>query len=56
MSSETLNFKKHLALGVGDYCQVHEQEEPRNSQVARTLGAICLGPSGNVQGGFYFIL
>ena len=55
MSGETLDFKKHLSLQVGQYCQVHEEENPRNSQLARTKGAISLGPSGNLQGGFRFM-
>jgi len=55
MSGETLNFKKHLSLKVGQYCQIHEEDEPRNSQLPRTQGAICLGPSENIQGGFKFM-
>jgi hypothetical protein len=34
---------------------VHEEDNPRNSQIARTKGAISLGPSGNLQGGFKFM-
>jgi hypothetical protein len=52
MSGETLDYKKHLSLQIGQYCQVHEEDNPRNSQIARTKGAIYLGPSGNLQGGF----
>jgi hypothetical protein len=55
MSGETLDFKKHLSLQIGQYCQLHEEDTPRNSQVARTKGAISLGPSGNLQGGFKFM-
>jgi hypothetical protein len=55
MSGETLDFKKHLSLQIGQYCQVHEEDTPRNSQVARTKGAIYFGPSGNLQGGFKFM-
>jgi hypothetical protein len=55
MSGETLDFKKHLSLQIGQYCQVHEEDTPQNSQVARTKGAISLGPSGNIQGGFKFM-
>jgi hypothetical protein len=51
MSGETLNYKKHLSLQVGQYCQVHEEDTLRNSQSPRTKGAISLGPSGNLQGG-----
>jgi hypothetical protein len=55
ISGEKLDFKKHLSLQIGQYCQVHEEDTPRNSQVARTKGAISLGPSGNLQGGFKFM-
>jgi hypothetical protein len=55
MSGETLDFNKHLSLQIGQYCQVHEEDTPRNIQVARTKGAISLGPSGNLQGGFKFM-
>ena len=55
MTGETLNFMKHLSLQIGQYCQVHEEDTPRNSQLPRTKGAICLGPSGNVQGGYKFM-
>jgi hypothetical protein len=34
---------------------VHEEDNPRNSQIARTKGVIYLGPSGNLQGGFKFM-
>jgi hypothetical protein len=34
---------------------VHEEDNHRNSQIARTKGAIYLGPSGNLQGGFKFM-
>ena len=37
------------------YCQIHEEDEPRNSQLPCTQGAICLGPSENIQGGFKFM-
>jgi hypothetical protein len=55
MSGERLDYKKHLSLQIGQYCQVHEEDHPRNSQLARTKGAISLGPSGNLQGGFKFM-
>jgi hypothetical protein len=52
MSGETLNYKKHLSLQVGQICQVHEEDTPVNSQRSRIKGAISLGPSGNLQGGY----
>ena len=47
MYGETLHYKRHLGLNIGQYCQVHEHEYPRNSLLPRNKGAICLGPSGN---------
>jgi hypothetical protein len=55
MSGETLDYKKHLSLHVGKYYQVHEEDIPQNSQLSHTKGAISLGPSGNLQGGFKFM-
>jgi hypothetical protein len=40
MSGETLDYKKHVSLQIGQYCQVHEEDNPRNSQLARTKGDI----------------
>jgi hypothetical protein len=37
-----------------EYVQVHEENLPTNSLQARTVGAICLGPCGNLQGGYLF--
>jgi hypothetical protein len=55
MSGEKLEYKKHMSLQLGQYCQVHEEDNPQNSQIARTKGTISLGPSGNLQGGFKFM-
>ena len=30
VSGETLHYKRHLALNIGQYCQVHEYDTPRN--------------------------
>jgi hypothetical protein len=55
MSGETLDYNKHLSLQLGQYCQEHEEENPRNSQIARTKGAISLRSIGNLQGRFKFM-
>ena len=39
----------------GDYAQTHEEDTPRNSMKPRTIGAICLGPMENLQGGYKFM-
>ena len=48
MSGETLDCKKHLALRIGQHCQVHQEDTPRNSQLPRSKGAMALGPGGNL--------
>ena len=55
MSGKTLHYKRHLALNIGQYCQVHEEDTPRNGQTAGKKSSICLGPSGNTQDGFKFM-
>ena len=50
------DYTKHCKLPFGAYAQVHEEPSPSNSQVARTVGAICLGPTGNQQGGYKFFI
>jgi hypothetical protein len=55
MSGETIDYKKHLSLQIGKYCPVHEEDNPRNSQLARTKGEFFLGPNGNLQDGFKFM-
>ena len=49
------DYKLDLKTAFGSYCQVHRHDTPRNSDKSRTLGAICLGPTGNTQGGYYFM-
>ena len=55
LAGEIVKYEQY-SLPFGTYCQVHENNEPRNSMVARTQGAICLGGKGNVQGGYIFFL
>ena len=57
MTGEVLLYKNYC-IPFGCYCQVSKEGAPRNSMLARTEGAIALGPSGNVQGGqkFYTLI
>ena len=55
MVGRKLDAKKDLALDIGCYCEVPEDDTPRNSQKARTQPAICLGPVGNEQGSYKFL-
>jgi hypothetical protein len=48
-----LDYAKHCHLEFGMYVQVHEEHD--NSMATRTTGAIDLCPTGNTQGGYYFL-
>ncbi len=53
MSREQIHYK-YYSMPFGSYCQVHEENLPRNNMAARIQGAISLGPSENMQGGHKF--
>ena len=53
MTGEVVNYK-YYCVPFGSYCQISSEDTPRNSMLARTEGAIALGPSGNAQGGIKF--
>ena len=53
LTGRDLTYDKHVRLPFGAYVQTHE--EHTNDLRHRTLGAICLGPTGNAQGGHYFM-
>ena len=51
MTGETLDYYKHLQFQTGEYGQAHRSSNLRNGMPSRTVAAIYLGPSGNIQGG-----
>jgi hypothetical protein len=53
LTGEVVHYK-FCSMPFGQYCQISEEDAPRNSLAARTQEAIALGPSGNVQGGHKF--
>ena len=53
MTGQHSDYKVHGQLQFGEYVQVHESHD--NSMASRTTGAIALRPTGNVQGGYYFM-
>jgi hypothetical protein len=55
MTGERMDWKRNPCLQLGAYCQVREEDQPQNSQLPWTKGAIVLGPSGNIQGGYKFM-
>jgi hypothetical protein len=48
-----LDFNAHCKIEFGEYVQTHEEHD--NSMQTRTVGAIATRPTGNDQGGYYFI-
>lgn len=44
-----------MKIEFGAYAQVLEDNDPTNTMKARTTGAIALTPTGNAQGGYYFL-
>ena len=49
MTGKSLDWKKSFKLHFGSYAQVHEDKNVTNTLEDRTQGAICLGPTGNIQ-------
>jgi hypothetical protein len=50
-----LDAKHHCRAPFGAYCEVHEENDPTNSMKSRGIPAICLGPTGNLQGTYSFL-
>ena len=53
MTGQHLDYNKHVRAEFGEYVQTHEEHD--SDMHERTVGAICLGPNGNQQGGHYFM-
>ena len=49
------NFDEITKLNFGDYVQAYKLKGKINTNKARTVGVIALYPSGNDQGGWYFM-
>ena len=56
LAGERLDYNNHCRVEVGSYVQTHDEPQQLNNvNVARTIGAIALEHSGNIQGGYYFL-
>jgi hypothetical protein len=55
MTGIQFDYQKHCRLQFGSYVQAHQEPSTTNTQAARTVGAICLGPTGNIQGSYKFL-
>jgi hypothetical protein len=51
----TFDYNKHCRAQFGSYVQTHEEPATTSTMQACTLGAICLGPTGNIQGSYKFL-
>mmetsp|Transcript_2109 Transcript_2109/g.4550 ORF Transcript_2109/g.4550 Transcript_2109/m.4550 type:complete len:337 (+) Transcript_2109:1032-2042(+) len=54
MTNTRLDYLKHCKVPFGTYCQVFQENQPSNTDLERTVDALCLGPTGNAQGGYKF--
>jgi hypothetical protein len=50
-----LDAKLHCKVPSGEYCEVHVNPDITNTMELRTRWAICLGPTGNMQGSYKFL-
>ena len=50
-----LDAKLHCKAPFGSYCEVHMDPNITNTMEPRTNWAICLGPTGNMQGSYKFL-
>ena len=48
LTSTQLNYATDCCLPFGSYVQAHKEPNPTNGQESRTVGVICIGPSGNI--------
>ena len=55
ITGESLEYNKHFIIHPRQYCQVHDNEEPRKSDKVRTKGTFYLGPCSNLQGRIIFM-
>jgi hypothetical protein len=55
MTGINFDYQKHCQIQFGWYAQVHEEPSQTSSMSAHTVGAICLGPTGNIQGSYKFL-
>ena len=53
ITGQLLDYHKHCRYEFGEYVQTHEEHD--NSLISRTVGAITLRPTGNQQGGYFFM-
>jgi hypothetical protein len=53
ITGETIDYNNHCRIEFGAYVHTHEKHD--NTMKSRTVGALALQPTGNAQGGNYFL-
>jgi hypothetical protein len=53
VTGATLDYNRHCTYDFGEYVQTHEEHD--NTMASRTVGALALRPTGNIQGSFFFL-
>ena len=53
MPGHEVSCSRHAVIAFGLYVQTHEEHS--NDMHQSSVGAICLGPKGNRQGGHWFM-
>jgi hypothetical protein len=53
ITESSIDYNRHCQLEFGSYVQTHEDHD--NTMATSTIGAIVLRPTGNAQGGYYFL-
>ena len=55
MTGTTIDFNEHFKIEFGANAEAHKKNFPRNSTQSRIEPAICLVPTGNFQGSYWFL-
>ena len=53
MTGQEIDYNKHVRLEFGEYVQTHEEHD--HAMTDKTVGAICLGPTGSERGTHWFM-
>jgi hypothetical protein len=53
ITGSDIDYNRHCKLQPGEYVQTHEDTD--NTMKYRTVGALALRPTGNAQGGYYYM-
>jgi hypothetical protein len=55
VTNTTADYATHCRVPMGAYCEVHNENDPSNTETPHTSPAISLNPTGNLQGSYRFL-